>query len=147
MTFNMLFIIKGDKLCKHLWILMAKSEYFYDELKMIYLFLEAHKTMICSRNKQFLMPTHEDGWSYCSMFFNETSKLKLPQSFRYHMALKWHIINKSAEYINLFSYFVTYWRNMHVKSKVRINPNFKQFFSWTWFYQGSKLNFFRSFGT
>ena len=25
-------------------------EYFYDELKMIYLFLEAHKTMICSQN-------------------------------------------------------------------------------------------------
>ena len=38
---------------------MAKL--FYDELKMIYLFLESHKTMICSRNKQFLMSSHEDG--------------------------------------------------------------------------------------
>ena len=27
-------------------------------------------------NKQFLMPSHENGWSYCSMFLNETSKLK-----------------------------------------------------------------------
>ena len=27
---------------------------------MIYLFLEAHKTVICSRNKQFLMSSHED---------------------------------------------------------------------------------------
>ena len=26
---------------------------------MIYLFLEAHKTIICSRNKQFLMRFHE----------------------------------------------------------------------------------------
>ena len=43
---------------------------------MIYLFLEAQKTMICSRNKQFLMPSHEDGWSYCSMFLNETPMLK-----------------------------------------------------------------------
>ena len=143
----MLFIIQGDKLCKNLQFSMAKLWIFLWWIEMIYLFLEAHKTMICSRNKQFLMRPHEDGWSYCSMFLNETSKLKLSESFRYHMALKWHIINKSAEYINLFSYFVTYWRNMHVKSKVRINPNSKQFFSWIWFYQGSKLNFFRSFGT
>ena len=27
---------------------MVNSEYFYDELKMIYLFLEAHETMICT---------------------------------------------------------------------------------------------------
>ena len=66
--------MQGDKLCKIFqWL---NSEYFYDELKMIYLFLEAHKTMTCSRNKQFLMPSHEDDWSYCSMFLNETSKLK-----------------------------------------------------------------------
>ena len=43
---------------------------------MIYLFLEAHKTMICSRNKQFLMPSPENSWSYCSMFLNETPMLK-----------------------------------------------------------------------
>ena len=32
-----------------------------NELKMIYLFREAHNTKICSRNKQFLMLSHEDG--------------------------------------------------------------------------------------
>ena len=37
---------------------------------MIYLFLEAHKTIICSQNKQFLMSSHED------MFLNATSILK-----------------------------------------------------------------------
>ena len=39
---------------------------------MIYLFLEAHKMMICGRNKQFLMSSHEDGWSYCLTLVNET---------------------------------------------------------------------------
>ena len=43
---------------------------------MFYLFAEAYKTMICSQNKQLLMLSHENGWSYCSMFLNETSKLK-----------------------------------------------------------------------
>ena len=47
-----------------------------NELKMIYLFREAHNTKICSRNKQFLMLSHEDGWSYYSIFLNETSILK-----------------------------------------------------------------------
>ena len=56
----MLFIIQGDILCKTCKFRWLNSEYFYDELKIIYLFLEAHKTMICSRNKQFLMPSHED---------------------------------------------------------------------------------------
>ena len=51
-------MINYVKTCKFRWL---NSEYFYDELKMIYLFLEAHKTMICSGNKQFLMPSHEDG--------------------------------------------------------------------------------------
>ena len=76
MTLNMLFIIQGDKLCKNLQFSMAKLWIFLWWIEMIYLFLEAHKTMICSRNKQFLMPSHEDCWSYCSMFLNETSKLK-----------------------------------------------------------------------
>ena len=66
-------MINYVKTCKFRWL---NSEYFYDELKMIYLLIEAHKTMICSRNKQFLMPSHEDGWSYYSMFLNETCKLK-----------------------------------------------------------------------
>ena len=35
-------------------------EYFYEELKMIYLFLGALKTMICSRYQQYLMASHED---------------------------------------------------------------------------------------
>ena len=43
---------------------------------MAYLFLEARKAMICSQNKQFLMPSHEEVGSYCSMFLNVTSKLK-----------------------------------------------------------------------
>ena len=50
------------KVCKLWWL-----NYFYDELKMIYLFLETHKTMICNRNKQVSMPSHEDGLSYCSV--------------------------------------------------------------------------------
>ena len=50
-------VINYVKTCKFRWL---NSEYFYDELKMIHLFLEAHKTMICSRNKQFLMLSHED---------------------------------------------------------------------------------------
>ena len=40
---------------KKFWWLNPK--YFYNELEMIYLFLETHKTMICSRNKQLLMPS------------------------------------------------------------------------------------------
>ena len=44
---------------------------------MIYLFLEAYKTMIYSRNKHFLLiPSHEVDWSYTSMFLNETPVLK-----------------------------------------------------------------------
>ena len=42
--------MQGDKLyknCKFRWL---NSEYFYDALKTIYIFLEAHITMICSRN-------------------------------------------------------------------------------------------------
>ena len=66
-------VINYVKICKFWWL---NSEYFYDELKMTYFFLEANKTMICSRSKQFLMPCHEDDWSYYSMFLNETSKLK-----------------------------------------------------------------------
>ena len=50
-------VINYVKTCKFQWL---NSEYFYDELKMIYLFLEAHETVICSRNKQFLMSSHED---------------------------------------------------------------------------------------
>ena len=46
-----------EKTCKFRWL---NSEYFYDELKMVYLFLEAHKTTICSWNKQFLIPFYED---------------------------------------------------------------------------------------
>ena len=65
-------------------------------------FLEVHKMPICSRNKQFLMPFDEDGWSYCSMFSNETSKLKgtnenFYKSFHYYtLLIKWDIINKVA---------------------------------------------------
>ena len=49
------------KLCKTFKFRWLNSEYFHDELKIIYLFLEANKTIICSRNKQFLKPSHEDG--------------------------------------------------------------------------------------
>ena len=55
---------------------MAELWIFLWWIENDYLLLEAYKTMICSRNKQFLMHSHEDGWSYYSMFLNETSKLK-----------------------------------------------------------------------
>ena len=44
--------------------------------KLINLFVEARKTIICSGNKQFLLPSHEDSWSYCLMFLNQTSMLE-----------------------------------------------------------------------
>ena len=50
-TLDMLFIIQGEKLCKNLWISMAKFWIFLWWAENDYLFLEAHKTMICSRNK------------------------------------------------------------------------------------------------
>ena len=40
------------------------------------IFLESQKMMICSRNKPFSMPSHDEGWSHCSKFLNETSILK-----------------------------------------------------------------------
>ena len=46
-----------------IWIILWRNE------NDLY-FLEAQK--ICTRNKQFLMPCHEDGWSYRLMFVNET---------------------------------------------------------------------------
>ena len=55
---------------------MAKLWIFLWLIENDFFFLEAYRTMICSRNKQFLMPSHEDGWSYCSMFLNEKSILK-----------------------------------------------------------------------
>ena len=63
-------------------------------------------------------------------------KLRFYKSFHYHTALiKWHTINKVAEYI--FVYLLC--------CKVRINLNSKQFFSWTLFYKGStKIGFFLS---
>ena len=44
----MLFIIQGDKIFNYVICRFRElnSEYFYDELKIIYLCLEAHKTMI-----------------------------------------------------------------------------------------------------
>ena len=57
-------------------------------------------------------------------------------------------INKAAESIYFFTYFVTYRRKIFARSKVRINLNSKQFFNRAWFYKGStKRNFFWSFGT
>ena len=57
-------------------------------------------------------------------------------------------INKAAESIYFFTYFVTYRRKIFARSKVRINLNSKQFFSRAWFYKGStKRSFFWSFGT
>ena len=66
----------------------------------------------------------------------------------YAALIKWHIINNAAKCINFFTYFITYRKNILVKSKIRINLNPKKFFRWIWFYQGStKVNFFQSFGT
>ena len=40
-----------------------------NELKMIYLFREAHNTKICSRNKQFLMLSQADMYIYFFTYF------------------------------------------------------------------------------
>ena len=53
--------MQGDNYVKTCKFICLSCEYFYDKLKMIYVFLEARKTMISSQNKQFLMPSHEDG--------------------------------------------------------------------------------------
>ena len=43
---------------------------------MIYLSLEAHKTMVFSLNKQFLMSSHEDGWFYVQCSWKKHPYLK-----------------------------------------------------------------------
>ena len=45
-------------------------------LKMMYFSQEIQKKMIYSRNKQFVIPEHEGGWSYSLKILNETSILK-----------------------------------------------------------------------
>ena len=82
------------------------------------------------------MPFHKDGWSYCFMFWNETSilnaitTLRFYKNFHYHTVfIKWQKFKKTANYIYLFTYFFKYRRNMLFKSKFRINLNCTQYFS------------------
>ena len=56
------------KIWKFRWL---NSEHFYDEMKNDFS-LEVHRKMIYSQNKQFLMPSHKDGRSYCLKFLNKT---------------------------------------------------------------------------
>ena len=68
--------MQGDKLFKNLQISVAKFRIFFWYIENDLSFSTSSQNMIRSRNKQFLMPSHEDGWSYCGVFLNETSILK-----------------------------------------------------------------------
>ena len=65
-----------DKLRKNVLILMAKLWIFLWWIENKLSFSRSSHNDICSRNIQFFILSHEEGWSYCSMLFNEKLILK-----------------------------------------------------------------------
>ena len=121
-------------------ISMAKLWIFLWYIENYLPFSKAHKTMICCRNKKFLMPYHEETVDLIvqhSVFLIETSistiKLRFYKSFHYSTIMR-HLTRRLGTFI---FYLLCYLKKKYAHQKEGQNQSE--------FYQGStKMSLFSS---